>query len=289
MYKYLFWGLVIVLLLTGIAGGAYWYGQQQALKMMKVQANLPTPTVSEMQKKDEVGTAGSSMKNQIMQSEDKDFVPVGANTVSYARKGDKVILRYRGKIYDDTNQAVMDPVKGLNEADYKWYGLVDASNTVPAGEFMNDEVFGLMTAPNKNDFVFIMRWAGNDPADKTNIFYYIYTYNQGVLNFIYSNKNNPNNFDHNYVPKIDAYNSDSTAISFNMYPCWNCGGGAPSKGLMDVKTAAFKDIGRTSYFKWTTGKKYEYKDYIKIDCTEPGPGECSENPEKLPLKTGSFE
>jgi len=41
-------------------------------------------------------------------------------------------------------------------------------------------------------------------------------------------------------------------------------------------------------FPWTSNGNYGYKDYVVIDCTEPQPGECTQGPNTLPLKTGKM-
>lgn len=277
MYKFLFWTLLIIVLIGLTAGGAYWYGRQQTAGGLTDPFKISvTPTMSAMP----LDTGAPTQT----QAADTDLVPQGQNTVSYARSGGKVLLKYRGKIYDETNQGAMEPLKNVNEADYKWFGLVDAPAGVPANEFMYDEVFGLKIAPNGSDFAFIMRW-GTNKNDGESINYHIYSFKSGMLNSLISVPNSKN-----FIPKIDQYNSDGSALALNMFPCWNCGGGTPSKGLWKTsETGGIQDIGQVSYFKWTVGTNYEYKEYKKIECPpEQLMGECSEKPENLPMKTGTF-
>jgi hypothetical protein len=229
-------------------------------------------------------TATASPQYNLEQGGEKDLVYQGENTVSYARANEKVLLKYRGKIYDESNQNSMEPVKNLNAADFKWYGLVDAPADVKPNEFMYDEVFGLKTAPNGKDFVFIMRW-GKNVNDVAAIDYNLYTFTDGKLTLKKFTQAPTPGYD---IPKIDAFSEDGSRLSLMMYGCWNCGGNPPETGLLNLQNMAYTTIGKTSMFTWTSTNSYNYKEYKKIECAEPGPGECSEKPENMPLKTGTF-
>lgn len=89
-------------------------------------------------------------------------------------------------------------------------------------------------------------------------------------------------------PKLDQFSSEGRYVELKLFGCWGCGGHMPETYLLDLQTLMAKNIGKVSYFEWQDGGNYGYKDYIVIECTEPGPGDCSKDPKDLPMKTGSI-
>jgi hypothetical protein len=57
---------------------------------------------------------------------------------------------------------------------------------------------------------------------------------------------------------------------------------------MNTETRKTKNIGKVLNFNWQENGRYSYKEYIKIPCKEPVPGDCTEDANKLPLKTEVF-
>ena len=284
LYKKLFMGLMFLFLLIGITGGAYYFGRMQS-----VPAVSPTPTQAQTQisiTPSATPTIEASISPTAKIAKDEDIVPVGPNTVSFARVADKTYLRYRGKIYDDTDQNSPHEVILPNPDQYTWYGLADTPAGIPAGQFMLDEVFGYKVAPDKNSFAFVMRW-GTKPED---VSYYLYSYmpflryRQSIL----MKKFTPGSGGSYNVAKIDQFSPDIKYISLHMFGCWNCGGHQPETLLIRIDDNETKNIGKTSYFAWKENGAYEYKEYKVIPCVGESMGECSEKPENLPLKTGQF-
>lgn len=291
LYKKLFFGLLAVLILFAIGSGAYYFGQNQSKKteITPTLSALPSvyPTVNNRQELEATPSVSISTK-------DESVVPVGTNTVSFARVGNTTYLRYRGKVYDDANQNEPHEVSLPNLDQYTWYGLADAPSFVPQGELIFDELFGFKIAPDKKSFAFIMRW-GDKNISSNSISYYLYFYSpfDKTRQTILVKKYTPDGFISYNVPKIDQFSPDSKYLSLNMYPCWNCGGSKPETLLVRIKDSESKNIGKTSYFIWKTNGAYEYKEYKVIACP-PTPtgewmgGECSEKPENLPLKSSQF-
>jgi len=285
VYKTLFYAVILVLILAGAGIGGFFFGQSpMGLKffgktantsLLTEQVNLPTQTPSPT----------------ILVSEDANMVAIGTNTVSFGRKGNITILRYRGKMYDDTDQFLMEAKLVSNESSYQWYGLVNTPDGVATDEFMKDEVFGFKQFTDNKRFLFIMRW-GLKTQDNS-ISYYVYYYNpfepEKKLILLQKFNGQFGSPKETNIPKIDQISLDNKFVSFNMFPCWNCGGGKSDTLLMNLETLSIKSIGKVSYFVWKEKGNYEYKEYKVIPCVGESMGECSEKPENLPLKTGSFE
>lgn len=163
--------------------------------------------------------------------------PLHPGTVSFARDNGKVIMKYRGKIYDDTNQTQPVEITVKDSDKLKWYGLVDAPDFVKPGAFMYDEFFGFKPSPDGKKIVFIMRWGKeNDP-----IGYYLYLYDPSrkdapvalVKKFMEEKGLN--------IPKLSSFSSDKAYISLDMHGCWNCGGSKPETLLVRLSDFAMKD------------------------------------------------
>lgn len=267
MYKKLFFGLLFLVIVGAGTYAGFYYGNKQ--KNTKPVKTAVSPTISLTQK--------PLVSQPVDEVKDESIVPITANTVSFGRSSSTTVLRYRGKIYDDSDQFNMEGKAVADESLYQWYGLVDAPAGVPAGEFMLDEVFGFKIAPDQKSFLFVMRWNGS---------YYVYYYNQGNANkltLVRKFTEGPSN-----VPKIDQISNDGNYVSFNMYSCWNCGGHQPETMLLNLSTLKMETIGKVSYFAWKENGNYEYKEYKVIPCEGESIGECFEKPENLPLKTGKF-
>lgn len=284
LYKKLFVGLMFLFILIGITGGAYFMGKTQSAPVV-----TPSPTLQPTQaivSPSAIPSNGVIVSPTTKVAKDENIVPIGQNTVSFARAGDKTYLRYRGKIYDDLDQLNPHEVNIANPDQYTWYGLVDAPSDISAGQFMYDEVFGFKVAPDGRSLAVVMRWGKEGGAISYYIYYYsaFEKYQQSLL----VNKFTPDSEGLPMVAKIDQFSPDGKFLALNMYGCWNCGGHKPETLLVRLKDYEMKRIGKTSYFVWKNDGAYEYKDYIVITCTEETMGECSEKPEGLSLKTGQF-
>ena len=222
----------------------------------------------------------SPTKEALLQDSD---IPIRENTVSFTRANETVYLRYKGKIYHETEDPAYNTsgvVNLPNANSYTWHGLVDGPITVSD----YDEIFSFKVFPNKQNFIFVTRWDSHNGWD-LKVFYYNSLDPEKISNpvsFVWpEEKGYP-------VPKIDQVSSDEKYVSFKMFGCWNCGGHQPETLLLNLQTNVKKNIGKTSYFAWKTSGSYEYKEYVVKECAEPTPGECSEDPINLPLKTEQF-
>lgn len=221
----------------------------------------------------------------------KDIVPIKANTVSFAKANDKIYLRYKGKIYNQPTRQSDSPgeINLSNSESYEWYGLVDSPIETPTSKFFSDELFDFKIFPDQQSFLFIMRW--DSPQDsQSKVFQDFKTFYYDANNYQLSNPLNTKLSEvRGYnVPKIYKVSDDGKYVAFSMFGCWNCGGHQPETLLLKLVTNSTKRIGKVLLFSWKDNGNYEYKDYIVKECTELTPGECSEDPQNLPLKTGLF-
>lgn len=284
-YKILFFLLLFIVTVSLTGGVFYFLGKQQTVKPEPVPAPSVTPAITTVFPPYDADPSPLPDNQEV---KDEEIIPAGQNTVSFARDGENTYLRYRGKIHNDSDQLEPQTVQIPNPDQHSWYGLVDAPDGVTPNEFMEDEVFSYRVAPDKKSFAFVMRWAIPPPPKYPAYYLFYYTpfdkYRQSMLvkTFSTSDKGVMS------VAKINQFDNESKYLTLNMYGCWNCGGHQPETLLVRLKDNETKNIGRTSYFNWLTGGKYEYKDYVVITCTEETMGECFEKPESLPLKTGQF-
>lgn len=235
-----------------------------------------------------------STDSQYMVTPSVNITPIQSTskslyTVSFTRVGNRTYLRYKGEIYDDSDQLGMKPISLPNSDSSTWYDLVDAPADVDHAS--HDDIFSFKELPNKSGFLFIMRWTRPISTNQIQWDFPVYYYNVSqptgtivkVLSFIWPNTEYP-------VPKISEISIDGKYISFDMYGCWNCGAGKPETLVLNLATGASKRIGKTSYFSWKENGKYEYKEYKEIPCATPveGPVICSEDPKNLPVLAGAI-
>lgn len=263
--------IILFLLLIIVGFGAYFLGTQNT------QDPHPTPTQ----------TTTPAISVTAIPSLTDTGIPIGEKTVSFTKANSTIYLRYKGKIYSEEAAHKNDPsLTNLpNPNQYEWYGLVDAPQ-IPDDLAGFDELFDFQILPNKNNFVFIMRW----PVDTIKTEYKMYLYDMNAdtkTSLLYTSTQGQNGNDYT-VPRFKQISTDGQYIALNMFGCWNCGGHAPETMLFNITTKATKKIGKVSYFMWKDNGKYEYKEYKVIPCAIDGPGECSQDPATLQLLTGSF-
>lgn len=290
VYKKLFFILLLTATVGVVATGAYYIGKNQTKSNFPPAPTYGVPTLTASG----IKQPSLSPRSEVSNSGDENVVPITPNTIEFARMEGKTYLRYRGKIYDDSDQLTPHVAFPPNPKQAAWYGLVNAPAFVSPGEFMYDELFGFKVAPDGQGFIFIMRW-GDKNAQTNAITYSIYYYNRERLQKLNLVRKFVPGADGSFpIPKISQFSFDGKYLSFDMYACWNCGGSKPETLLMKLADNSEKRIGRTSYFAWKENGAYEFKEYTTISCP-PTPsggevmiGECSEKPENLPLKTGQF-
>jgi hypothetical protein len=269
---------VLILLVVGVlVGGGYFLGAQK-----NNTAPSPSPTTA--------SPTASQTATTATPSPSDSGIPITEKTVSFTRVNGEVYMRYKGRIYNEEAANKNDPslTKLTNPDSYTWYGLVDAPQIKEELSGF-DELFDFKTLPDKNNFIFIMRWPTSGLDTAFNVFSYD-AYQQGAkVEKIYAKSKDAKQEEY-FIPRIKQISPDGKYIAFNLYVCWNCGGVYPQTMLFNLSTKATKRIGKTSVFNWKSNGAYEYKEYKVIPCDPPleGPGECSEDPANLPLQTNTF-
>lgn len=271
--------ILLILLVLGGFVGFYFLG-----KTSSTNNSVQNTVVSQSQLTPTLATESK----QATIDKIKDIVPINESTISFTNINNNIRLRYKGIIYEQSTGIYNSPqiVNISNQGSYTWYGLVDSPIKTVASKPFSDELFDFKVFPDLKNFMFIMRWGKADLSEEFKVFYYLSDQNKLL---------NPPNFERgdakNYnVPKINQISQNGQYVAFSMFGCWNCGGHQPETLLLNLVTNSTKRIGKVSLFNWKDQGGYEYKDYIVKECSASfeGPGQCSEDPKNLPLKTGQF-
>jgi len=272
----------VILLVLSLSVGAYFLGRQSGGVGYKFPFKTPESKLSA------VPVNTSTLKEE--KSEDSG-IEVEKYTISFARDGEQVFLRYRDEYYAPPvgNQyGINELTTGLYNADsLTWIGLINPLDDMDHGGF--DDILSFKVLPGNKNFIFTTRWEKHD-GDKTYWFINIFYYDQDLgknklVNLFSSNSKDTGKL---VIPIVDQISNDGKYVSFNMHPCWNCDGRPTEKMLLNLETNQFKKINWVLEFKWENNGKYFYKDYIEKECTEPAQGPCIEDPKDLPVKQGQF-
>ena len=203
------------------------------------------------------------------------------------------------RIFSQDNPA-LEPTE-IDEADVppgQWKILIKepvGNPTKAASILVSDELFSFKKSPVSGSFLFAVSWSRSASQSApgawspTRFERILYLYDRNAVGeklkkaAVFDKTTAQYSF-----PKIDTFSPDGRFASIMLFACWGCGGHTPETYLLDTQTLKTKNIGRVSYFEWKSNGSYGYKDYIVIECSKPGPGECNQNPDSLPLKTGTL-
>jgi hypothetical protein len=270
--------LLVLFIVGSLLSGGYYMGSAN-----KNSNTTKTPSPSPTQTADHVFPS-------ITKAPSDSGIPIKENTVSFTMVNGEVYMRYKGRIYNEKAANNNDPSQNVlpDPDNYTWYGLVDAPK-IPEDMSGFDELFNFKMLPDKNNFIFIMRWPISTTNTAFNVYYYDAYKNGSKVIKLFSSSEDSDQEEY-FVPRINKISPDGKYVAFNMYVCCNCGGLYPETMLYNLEAKQSKRIGKTSLFNWKEIGNYEYKEYKNITCNPPleGPGECSEDPKILPLLTGKF-
>ncbi len=294
--------LGIALLLIAVAGGAYYVGtMRETAENSEQTLVLPSPTQSaselypsESSPTDALGVTTWSFTTSNNDMYMKQTTHIVSDKVNYPNGKEQTIT------YVYSQDEYYDPkkIESLDVNNYAWVEILkepikDSANSVSI--LVSDGLLSFKKIPDTNNFLFAIelnRSASNSMTGPWGPYQnmrtlYLYTQNQGKaeLKKIASFENNKKSYS---FPKIHAFSLGGRYVSIHLFGCWGCGGHTPETYLVDLQTLKTLNIGRTSYFSWKQDGNYEYKDYVEIECAEPGPGPCSQDPNSLPLKTGNI-
>lgn len=241
--------------------------------------------------------------------------PFGYSNIAFTESGNEIYLKHTIHLTNDkvtflngeertmTNvysyDEFFDPreVKNFDVNAHSWTMLIEKGITDFASSeqiSISDRLFGFKKVPGTTNFIFVMDWdrsakerqnSWNSYEEERELFYYDKSSGVGSLHSIATFTRNGNAMTY---PKIETFSQDSRYVSLLLFGCWNCGGHQPETFVVDLKTLKFKNIGKVLQFSWGQDGTYQYKDYVVVSCAEPQPGECTQDPNTLPLKTGHF-
>jgi hypothetical protein len=267
-------------------------------------------------------TQPQNVSEQVSSTTSPSQIPdsqFGTSTISFADSGSGIYLKHTvnlndnkikfpnselrtiTKIYSqDDNSLEPQELTNVDSSKYVWTEMVRENIKDSVGSasiLISDRLFSFRKMPNSNSFIFVVEWARSAGQNAGSwspyqfervLFYYNRSQSEGKLNKIQSFSDYPNNTKAYTYPKIDTFSQDNRYVSLQLFGCWNCGGHMPETLLFDTQTLKTKNIGKVVQFAWKQNGAYEYKDYVVVECKEPQPGECSQDPNSLPLKTGNF-
>ncbi len=286
LYKFLFFFLVFLILIGLVAGLSYYFGMTEGSRFFGLRKVLPTPAAEKTTPPVEISPI------VVAEGTEFDLIAPGENTISFSRNEGKIILLYRGKMYGEGKlEEPVDMATAL--VNYRFIALLDAPDWVTPGAPMADEVFDLKSIPGTDEFVFVMRWGKKQEGggEATEDIYHLYHYHKSDAYEVHQVKVYSLALENNkpFVPRLTSFSSDATFAELKMFPCWNCGGGIPDTGLLNLDSSEYKNIGPTSFFEWTEGGSYNFKEIKEIECgPEIQMGPCLEKPENLPMQSRSF-
>lgn len=186
----------------------------------------------------------------------------------------------------------------------KVYGMMDGYHSnwiklIDKNELEGQEVFSFAVVPGVNtSFLFVLTPKFDSiNKEKVNVIYYYQRLAGGNQLRKVTSFDIPVNKPIYTYPKIQKFSNtidentgDVRFASALLFGCMGCGGHQPETLLIDLKNLKTKKIGKVSYLQLGEDGNYEYKDYVPVDCPQPGIASgCSQDPASLPLKNGKFE
>lgn len=266
----------------------------------------PSPTMTESSEK--LLPTNSPSQTPVMS-------PFGSSNISFADNGSEMYLKHTinltdskvefpnstertvTKVYSYDESFEPQELTNIDLAKYKWTNLIEEGINDSAGSksiLISDRLFSFKKVPGATSFVFVVEWDRSAEQNQGSwspyeagreLFYYDRGNGVGKLNKIATFTNDKAKMTY---PKIDTFSQDSRYVSLELFGCWNCGGHQPETLLLDLKTLKTKNIGKVVQFSWGQNGAYQYKDYVVVACKEPQPGECTQDQNTLPVKTGQF-
>ena len=294
-------GLVFLILVIGV--GAYYLGTQKNKPPNSQQStNTPTSTQvtptnypSQSPYTNALGLTTWSLANAGNEIYLKQTINITNDKVDYPNSKARTISNIYSQ--DDKSYEPQE-VTGADASKYTWTDILTEPIKDSVGSvsiLVSDRLFSFKKVPNTNNFLFVVELSRSasvstnvpwSPYQNTrDLYLYDRSLSKGELKKITSFANSTTKYTY---PKINSFSQDGGYVFIQLFGCWNCGGHVPETFLVDLQAFKTTNIGKTSYFSWKQDGNYEYKDYVVIECKEPQPGECSQDPSTLPLKTGKI-
>lgn len=290
-------GLAFLILVIGV--GAYYLGTQKSKSPNSQQStNTPTSTQgtptnypSQSLYTNALGLTTWSLANVGNEIYLKQTINITNDKVDYPNSKARTISNIYSQ--DDKSYEPQE-ITGADASKYTWIDILTEPINDSVGSvsiLVSDRLFSFKKVPNTNNVLFAVELSRsasvstNGPwspyQGERDLYLYDRSSGKGDLKKITSFTNSTTKYTY---PKINSFSQDGRYVFIQLFGCWNCGGHVPETFLVDLQTFKFQNIGKTSYFSWKLDGSYEYKDYFVIECREPQPGECSQDPSTLPLK-----
>ncbi len=221
-------------------------------------------------------------------------------TNSKVKFADNNFNRSLKNVYSQDNEVSLEPEENtsIDTAKYNWDDVLSEPIKDSTGSIsinVSDRLFSFKQIPNTKSIVFSIelsravstsQGSSWDPyGTRRDLYLYDRSQSKPSLKKIISFSNTGTQYSY---PKINSFSEDNKFVDVMLFGCWACDGHKPETLLVDLQTSKSQNIGKKSYFKWIQNGNYEYKDYIVKECDQPQPGECYEDPNTLPLKTGKI-
>lgn len=206
------------------------------------------------------------------------------SSVRFTRIEGSLLLQYKDLFV--LPQVDLEPIPAAIEGAelFPWQTLFNAPEDVGGV----DEVFSFFATPDTNNFIVIMRWGMNSVDGNTR--YVVYAYNeffQEKFKKLYTFEESQ---EKPRVPKVSGMSADGAYATFSLFTCYECGNEIPETLVVNVRTGAVRNIGKTSEFTWLTGGQYTYKEYQEVGCPEGTESNvsCAVDPQFLEAKSGKI-
>lgn len=231
--------------------------------------------------------AGAQTQQQTgftVQPVDLEGVQTTESSLRFTRIEGSVLLQYKDGFY--LPQADMQPVPAQIEGAelFPWQTLVNPPEDVGGV----DDVYSFYATPDNNNFIIIMQWGLNSVGGNTR--YVVYAYNeffQEKFKKLYTFEENP---EKPRIPKVSGMSADGAYATFSLFSCYECGNEIPETLVVNVRTGAVRNIGKTAEFTWLTGGQYTYKEYQEVACPEGTEANvsCALDPQFIEPQTGKI-
>jgi hypothetical protein len=296
---------LVIIILIGVS--AYLYGVSQGKMTNESQTTiLPTVTIEPgatlkptMTTQSDVSTLGETSISFTDTGTDifiKHNINLSNNKVKYPNSE----LRIINNIYSQDKSLEPQEITNVEENKYIWTEItkepiINFPNSVSISVW--DRLFSFRKIPNTKSFLFVEEYnrdasqknmGGSTYQNESVLWFYSRSQTSEKLTKIQSFSRIPIVKGSYTYPKIDTFSQDNRYVSLELFGCWGCGGHQPETFLFDLQTLKTKNLGKVLQFLWGQNGAFSYKDYIVIDCKEPQPGTCNQDPDSLPLKNGQL-
>jgi len=294
--------MVVVVLLVLVVAGVYFlntkdlknFVPQQPANQLTVIQTSPTIAQAQLPITNRLGLTTWSLTNTDNGPYLRQTIDITSDKAEYYGPPSKA--RTIIKVYSEDKNYNPLEITSSGTSKYNWSDILKEpiiDSTGSASILVSDRIFSFKRIPNSNNFMFVVE-LNRSASVSTNGPWIPYQVERDLYLYDQSRKNLkkiatfPNNTTKYSYPKIYSFSQDGKYAYIQLFGCWSCGGHVPENFLVNLESFKTLNMVRTSYFAWKQNGNFEYKDYVVIECKEPEQGDCSQDPNSLPLKTGKI-